>query len=49
MKKETIFPDQFTTDFNVWIQFITGRRFTKKAEVKSNDLWDKNKYVPLSK
>ena len=49
MKKETTLPELFFTDFNQWIQYISGRRFTKKVDVKSNDLWDKNKYVPLSK
>lgn len=49
MKKETTLPELFFTDFNQWIQYVTGRRFIKKREVKSNNLWDKNIFIPNKK
>jgi hypothetical protein len=43
---KTTIPELFFTDFNSWIQHVTGIKFKQPKKVVS---WDGNIYKPLNK
>lgn len=43
---KTSYPVTYFTDFNLWIQSVTGKCFNNKREVKPDSLWNLNSYTP---